>query len=62
MLLMFSLGHLDILPLGDLALRKSMRLLHDLAETAAVEDYLQLAECWRPYRSVASWYLWAAVD
>lgn len=62
MLLMFSLGHLDILPLGDLALRKSIRLAHDLPEDAAIEHYLQLGEAWRPWRSVASWYFWAAVD
>jgi DNA-3-methyladenine glycosylase II len=62
MLLMFSLGHLDILPLGDLALRKSIRLAHGLPEDAAIEHYLQLGEAWRPWRSVASWYFWAAVD
>jgi DNA-3-methyladenine glycosylase II len=62
MLLMFSLGHLDILPLGDLALRKAIRQAHGLPEDAAIEHYLQLGETWRPWRSVASWYLWAAVD
>lgn len=62
MLLMFSLGHLDVLPLGDLALRKSIRRAHGLAEDAAIEHYLELGERWRPWRSVASWYLWAAVD
>lgn len=62
MLLMFSLGHLDILPLGDLALRKSIRLHHGISEAADIGDYLGVAENWRPYRSVASWYYWAAVD
>jgi DNA-3-methyladenine glycosylase II len=62
MLLMFSLGHLDILPLGDLALRKSIRLAHGLPEDAEIEHYLELGEAWRPWRSVASWYFWAAVD
>jgi DNA-3-methyladenine glycosylase II len=62
MLLMFSLGHLDILPAGDLALRRSIRLQHNMANDASVQEYLQLAERWRPYRSVASWYFWAAVD
>jgi DNA-3-methyladenine glycosylase II len=62
MLLMFSLGHLDILPLGDLALRKSIRRAHGLPEDAAIEHYQQLGEKWRPWRSIASWYLWAAVD
>jgi DNA-3-methyladenine glycosylase II len=62
MLLMFSLGRMDVLPIGDLALRKSMRLHYRLPLDAAREAYLQLAEAWRPYRSVASWYYWAAVD
>ena len=62
MLLMFSLGHLDILPVGDLALRKSIRLAHNLPEDAQIEHYLELGEGWRPWRSVASWYFWAAVD
>lgn len=62
MLLMFSLGHLDILPVGDLALRRSIRLQHAMADDAGAQDYLRVAERWRPYRSVASWYFWAAVD
>ena len=62
MLLMFSLGRLDVLPLGDLALRKSIRMHHGLPEDADQGVYLGIAESWRPYRTVASWYYWAAVD
>jgi DNA-3-methyladenine glycosylase II len=62
MLLMFSLGRLDVLPIGDLALRRSIRLHHRLPGDADDAVYLGIAECWRPYRSVASWYYWAAVD
>lgn len=62
MLLMFSLGRLDILPVGDLALRKSIRLHYALPDDAPFEEYFALAEMWRPYRTVASWYYWAAVD
>jgi len=62
MLLMFSLGRLDILPIGDLALRKSIRLHYGLPEQAGFDRYLELAEQWRPYRTIASWYYWAAVD
>ena len=62
MFLMFSLGRLDVLPLGDLALRKSIRAHYRLAEDAAHAAYLDVAERWRPYRTVASWYCWAAVD
>ena len=62
MLLMFSMGRMDVLPVGDLALRKSIRLHYRLPVDAGHEVYLELAEIWRPYRSIASWYYWAAVD
>lgn len=62
MLLMFSLGRMDVLPVGDLALRKSIRMHYRLPLDADYEVYLELAEAWRPYRTIASWYYWAAVD
>ena len=62
MLLMFSLGRLDVLPLGDLALRKSIAQHYALPDKPAIADYHAVAERWRPYRTISSWYLWAAVD
>jgi len=62
MLLMFSLGRLDVFPIGDLALRKSIRVHYDLPDDTDYDSYLELAEKWRPYRTIASWYCWAAVD
>jgi DNA-3-methyladenine glycosylase II len=62
MFLMFSLGRLDVLPLGDLALRKSFALHYSLPEIPTTEDYLNIARRWHPYESIASWYLWASVD
>ena len=62
MLLMFSLGRLDVLPIGDLALRKSIASLYQLPDHSSAEDILVVTESWRPYRSIASWYCWAAVD
>ena len=62
MLLMFALGRMDVLPIGDLALRKSIRMHYNLPDKAAYECYQELAEKWRPYRTIASWYYWAAVD
>lgn len=62
MLLLFRLGRPDVLPLGDLGVRKgfartfSRRVLSDPAVMS------RRAERWRPYRSVASWYLWRALD
>lgn len=60
--MMFSLNRLDVLPLGDLALRNAIKRHYRLDDQAPRSDYFALAEKWRPYRSIASWYLWAAVD
>ncbi len=62
MFLMFSLGRLDVLPLGDLALRKSIEHHYELPGHPVIQDYHAIAERWRPYRTISSWYLWAAVD
>jgi DNA-3-methyladenine glycosylase II len=62
MFLMFSLGRLDVLPLGDLALRKSIEHHYALPRKPSIDDYHAVADKWRPYRTVSSWYLWAAVD
>lgn len=62
MLLLFRLGRPDVLPVGDLGVRKGFartfgrRVLSDPAVMS------RRAERWRPYRSVASWYLWRALD
>ena len=62
MLLMFGLGRPDVLPVGDLGVRKGYALTfrtRGLPEPAAMT---RRAERWRPYRSVASWYLWRALE
>ena len=62
MLLIFKLGRPDVLPLGDLGVRKGFALTlgkRKLPEPAAM---VRRGERWRPYRSVASWYLWRALD
>jgi DNA-3-methyladenine glycosylase II len=62
MLLMFSLGRADVLPVGDFGVRKGARVLYELAEMPKPAELEMLAAPWRPYRSVASWYLWRAAD
>ncbi len=62
MLLIFSLGRLDVLPVGDYGVRKGARLLYGLQELPGRRELEQLAEPWRPYRSVAAWYLWRQLD
>jgi DNA-3-methyladenine glycosylase II len=58
MFLIFGLGRLDVLPVRDLGLRAGMRELYGLAELPTFEEVERLAEPWRPYRTVATWYLW----
>lgn len=62
MLLMFSLGRPDVLPVGDFGVRKGAMLLYELDALPKPRELEALAEPWRPYRSVASWYLWRAAD
>lgn len=62
MLLLFDLGRPDVMPATDLGIRKGFMLTYgkrQLPEPAAV---LRHSRRWQPYRSVASWYLWRAVD
>ena len=58
MFLMFRLNRPDIFPTGDLGIVKGMQKLHGLKRRPAVRTMERLAEGWRPYRSVAAWYLW----
>jgi DNA-3-methyladenine glycosylase II len=58
MFLIFSLGRLDILPVGDLGLRSGVQTLFERQEMPVVSEIIELAEPWRPYRSIATWYLW----
>lgn len=62
MLLMFSLGRPDVLPVGDYGVRKGAALLYGLADLPGRKELEALAEPWRPYRSVASWYLWRVLE
>jgi DNA-3-methyladenine glycosylase II len=58
MFLMFSLGRPDVLPVDDLGLRAGVQKVYELAELPRREVLTELAEPWRPYRSVATWYVW----
>ncbi len=62
MLLMFSLGRPDVLPVGDFGVRKGAMLLYDLGDMPKPKELEVLAEPWRPFRSIASWYLWRAAE
>mmetsp|Transcript_21818 Transcript_21818/g.35136 ORF Transcript_21818/g.35136 Transcript_21818/m.35136 type:complete len:83 (-) Transcript_21818:30-278(-) len=72
MFMMFSLGRPDILPVGDLAVRKAFKRLYEMevdpdAETIVEklpgrDDLLKIANAWRPYRTIGSWYMWHVVE
>lgn len=62
MLLMFRLGRPDVLPVDDYGVRKGFAKLHNLEELPKPKELLAYGERWRPYRSVASWYLWRAAE
>lgn len=62
MLLMFRLGRPDVLPVSDLGVRKGFMLTYNHPEMPTTSHLLEHGERWRPYRSVASWYMWRAVD
>ncbi len=62
MLLMFSLGRPDVLPVGDYGIRKGVQSLYGLKELPGRGELGDIAETWRPYRSVASWYVWRYTD
>lgn len=64
MFLMFCMGRLDILPTGDLGIRNGITTLYSLPATATPDDVKRIAEKhnWRPYQSIASWYVWHSLD
>jgi len=58
MILIFNLGRLDIIPQNDLAIRKNYQKFKRLNTIISPNDIIDISKVWRPYRSVASWYLW----
>jgi len=58
MFLMFRLHRPDVLPAGDLGIVNAIQRLYGLRKRPDPKKILKLGEAWRPYRSVASWYLW----
>lgn len=59
---MFSLSRPDVMPAHDLGVRKGFQRLFAHGALPAPKVVLEYAEIWRPWRSVASWYLWRAAD
>jgi DNA-3-methyladenine glycosylase II len=62
MFLMFNLLRPDVFPLDDLGLQKGIRLAYYKRRKVSLGTMRRLGETWRPWRSVATWYLWRSLD
>lgn len=64
MFLMFCMGRTNVLPSGDLGIRNGIRKLYGYADAPTPEQIAEVATAnhWHPYESIASWYIWQALD
>jgi len=62
MFLIFRLQRPDVLPLGDLGIAKAVQRAYKLRKAPSPDRLTRIGEAWRPYRSVACWYLWASLN
>lgn len=62
MFLIFALNRTDILPIGDLGIKKAMQNIYGLPDLPTPEAMWQIAAPWHPYETVASWYLWRSLE
>lgn len=62
MILIFHLCRPDVLPVDDLGIREGFKRVYDLHERPGPDEMARIADPWRPWRSVGSWYLWRVLD
>jgi 3-methyladenine DNA glycosylase/8-oxoguanine DNA glycosylase len=62
MFLIFRLGRPDVLPIHDLGVKKGWSVAYGKKHMPAPKELLRFGERWRPYRTVASWYMWRAFE
>ncbi len=62
MFLMFAMGRPDVLPVGDYGVRQAMKKLYNLEGLPKPAEMQRIAEVWKPWTSVACWYLWRSLD
>lgn len=62
MLLIFTLGRTDVLPVTDYGVRKGFALTYGLKELPKPRELLAFGERWRPHRTTAAWYFWRALE
>jgi DNA-3-methyladenine glycosylase II len=62
MLLLFELGRLDVWPVADYGVQKGFAKTFGRKKLPTPKQFQKIGEKWRPYRSVAAWYFWRALD
>ena len=62
MFLMFSLARLDVFPVDDLGIRNAIQKAYSIDHDLNRQELLEMSQSWRPYATVASWYLWRSLD
>lgn len=62
MFLMFSLGRLDVLPVDDLGIKNAVKNEYGLDDLPAGPQLTEIANNWRPYATIACWYLWQSLE
>jgi len=62
MFLIFALRRTDVLPTGDLGVRMAIRKAYELSDLPKPAEIEAIAGAWRPYCSIAAWYLWRSLD
>ena len=62
MFLIFSLARPDVLPTGDLVIKKGYAKLYDMKKLPSEDEMIKVAEKWKPYRTLACLYLWDMID
>ena len=62
MFLMFVLNRPDVLPVGDLGIQNGFQRVFNMRARPSARRMERLAACWRPYRTIGSWYIWRSLD
>ncbi len=62
MLLIFTLGRMDVMPVDDFGVKSGLKHLFNLEKTPRKSQFAELTDTWRPFRSIGAWYLWRRAD
>ena len=62
MFLIFSLGRMDVLPVGDLGLRAGVKLIYNMRAMPSPDRVRVLGRKWQPFATVGTWYIWRILD